>query len=354
MDNNDDDANWVDRGAPGGVRSPPCDANVNDDSKGEEVMKRSGNRTRKGKKTQDGKGNGKATGDGKVKGKRNGKVTEEGKGKGTGNGKGNGSLEQTPGGDDISRAVGLQLLKNIYEADSDREGSPERVYLEPDGSPAGSIPSHEDTDSINVLDGQYDSEHDSDVDIHMEDDVDAPYHIDLDGNVDMEWDGDHEDEEDEEAEDEDEEEDEHEHDDKEPWSIGQGDMVHTSADDVQSMVNDQPTMLPEQGQAMCEDSPRPQPPAPTPWAQTPEPLPRPRTPESHPLGGLEYLGLLTLQRHRPVVPTLREAVAAGNTWDVDVDQQLLGEWAGGDSLPNVPLPFLHLQQEHLDGSVGEE
>jgi len=39
-----------------------------------------------------------------------------------------------------------------------------------------------------------------------------------------------------------------------------------------------------------------------------------------------------------VVPTLREAEAARHSLDVNVDQQLLGESAGGDSLPDVPLP----------------
>ena len=49
------------------------------------------------------------------------------------------------------------------------------------------------------------------------------------------------------------------------------------------------------------------------------------------------------------MPTLREAEAAGNSSDVDVDEQPLGESAGGDSLPHVPLPVAR-----SDGSVGEE
>jgi len=53
---------------------------------------------------------------------------------------------------------------------------------------------------------------------------------------------------------------------------------------------------------------------------------------------MEFLGPVTLQKPRPAAPTLREAEAAGNTLDVDVDLQLLGESAGGDSLPAVPLP----------------
>jgi hypothetical protein len=51
-------------------------------------------------------------------------------------------------------------------------------------------------------------------------------------------------------------------------------------------------------------------------------------------------------------------VAAGNTSDVDVDvdldQQLLIESAGGDSLPDVSLPDFPLPEASLDGSVGEE
>jgi hypothetical protein len=64
------------------------------------------------------------------------------------------------------------------------------------------------------------------------------------------------------------------------------------------------------------------------------------------------------------VPPLREAKAAGNTSYVDVDQQLLIESAGGDSLPDVILPDVTLPDVHLpdvplpeahpDGSVGEK
>ena len=59
------------------------------------------------------------------------------------------------------------------------------------------------------------------------------------------------------------------------------------------------------------------------------------------------------------MPTLWEAEAAGNTSDVDVDQQLLGESPGGDSLPNVPLPDVPLPDAALlvalpDASEGEE
>jgi hypothetical protein len=78
---------------------------------------------------------------------------------------------------------------------------------------------------------------------------------------------------------------------------------------------------------------------------------------------------VTLQNPRPAVPTQREAEAAGNTSDVDVDQQLLIESAGGDSLPDfplpnvplpdvplpdVPLPDVPLPEARPAGSVGEE
>ena len=200
----------------------------------------------------------------------------------------------------------------------------------------------------------------------MEDNLDAPDGVDLDGDVDMETDGDYEEEEDEEEEDENEEEDKHEEKDKheeedkheddgkEPRTIAQGEMVNTSADDVDSMVGDQPIVLPEQCQELREHTPQPQPPATAPRPQTPDPRPRARTPETHPLSGLEHLGLVTPRKPRPAVPTQRVAEAAGNTSDVDVDQQLLIESAGGDSLPDVPLPDVSLPEACPDGSVGEE
>jgi hypothetical protein len=91
------------------------------------------------------------------------------------------------------------------------------------------------------------------------------------------------------------------------------------------------------------------------------------------------MGLVTPQKPRPAAQTLREAEAAGNTSDVDVEQQLLGESEGGDGLPDgplldvplpdvpvpdVPLPDVPLPDVRLpdipppearpDGSVGEE
>jgi hypothetical protein len=223
-----------------------------------------------------------------------------------------------------------------------------------------SISSDDDTDSTES-DSEYDSELDPDVDMRMEDDVDSPDGVDLDGDVDMERDGDDEEEEDEKKEDEeeevvdeDEEEDKDEDDGIEPRTIGQGEMVNTSADDVDTMVDDQPIVLPEQCQEIHEHTPRPQPLASAPWSQTPDPRPRPRTPETHPLSGLEHSGLVTPQKPHTAVPTQREAEPAGNTLDVDVDQQLLIESPGVDSRPDVPLPDVPLPEACLDGSVGEE
>jgi len=202
--------------------------------------------------------------------------------------------------------------------------------------------------------------------MRMEDDVEVPDGIDVDGDVDMERDGDDDDEKDEEKEDvevveeedEDEEEDQEEDDGKEPRTLDEAEMVNTSADDVVTIVADQPIVQPEQGQVMRDHDPRAQPPAPAPWPGTLEPRPLPRTPETHPLSGLKHLGLVTPQKPHLALPTLREAEAAGNTSDVDVDvdvdEQLLIESAGGDSLPDVPLPDVPLPEPCPDGSVGEE
>ena len=54
-----------------------------------------------------------------------------------------------------------------------------------------------------------------------------------------------------------------------------------------------------------------------------------------PLNGLEFSGLVTAQKPCPSAPTLRDTEAAGNTSDVNVDQQLLGESACVDSLPDI-------------------
>jgi len=115
------------------------------------------------------------------------------------------------------------------------------------------------------------------------------------------------------------------------------------------MEQDQPILQPAKGQQMRDYTPVPQRLAPHPWPHTPEPHPPPWTQETHPLSGLEFLGLVPPQKPHPAVPTLQEAEAAGNTSYVDVDQQLLCESAGGDSLHNVPLT-----KARLDRSVGEE
>jgi len=67
-----------------------------------------------------GSGKGKSSNDGKGKGK--GKATEEGKGKGKRNVKRKDIPKKTPGVDDISCAVALQLQKEMVEADSAMEG----------------------------------------------------------------------------------------------------------------------------------------------------------------------------------------------------------------------------------------
>jgi hypothetical protein len=65
------------------------------------------------------------------------------------------------------------------------------------------------------------------------------------------------------------------------------------------------------------------------------------------------LGLVTAQKPHPVVPTLREGEPAGITFvvdvDVDVDQQVVMEVAGGDNLHDVALP-----EARPDGFVSEE
>jgi len=82
-----------------GGRSRPGDVSDIDYSDGYEGTQGAENWTEKGKRTKIGKGQGKATRDRKGKGK----------GKGKGDSKGNGIVKQTPRGDDISRAIALQL-----------------------------------------------------------------------------------------------------------------------------------------------------------------------------------------------------------------------------------------------------
>jgi hypothetical protein len=56
--------------------------------------------------------------------------------------------------------------------------------LQPEASPAVLISLDDDTDSTES-DGEYDSELDPDVDMHMEDDVDTPNSVVLYGDVDL-------------------------------------------------------------------------------------------------------------------------------------------------------------------------
>jgi hypothetical protein len=91
IDENDDDENWADSGAPSGGRSRSGDGNDNDTAEGEEDTQGGEKGTGKRKGTKDGKG--------------------KGKGMGKGNGKGKGIVKETPGGDDVSCAGALQLQK---------------------------------------------------------------------------------------------------------------------------------------------------------------------------------------------------------------------------------------------------
>jgi len=76
------------------------------------------------------------------------------------------------------------------------------------------------------------------------------------------------------------------------------------------------------------------------------------------------LGLVTPHKPYPVAPTLGQAEPAGDTSDVYVEHQLLGDSAGGESLrnvrlpdvplPDVPLPDVASPDARPDGSVGME
>jgi hypothetical protein len=111
----DDNDKWAYPTAPSGGRSRCRDGNDNDDNEGEED-------DMQGSEKGTGKGNGTNDGKGKAKGNGKGKATEEGKGKENGNSKWEDIIRQTPGGDDISCAVIVQLQKEMYQAASDTEG----------------------------------------------------------------------------------------------------------------------------------------------------------------------------------------------------------------------------------------
>jgi hypothetical protein len=234
-----------------------------------------------------------------------------------------------------------------------------------EASPTVLTSSDDDTDPTKS-DGEYDSEPDPDVNMCTQDDVDTPDSVNLGGDVDMEWDSDDAEEKDEEKEDEDKEENKDEDEGKKPPTIGQGKMPNTVADDVDTMVDNQPIVLPEQGQEISEHTPQPQPPAPTPRPQTTEPRPPLQNLETYPFSGLEHMVVVTPQKPHLAVPTLQENKTAGNTSDVDmdVDLQLLSKLPGDDILHEVPspdFPFPHVPL--LDspppaacpvGSVGKE
>jgi hypothetical protein len=65
IDEDHDDLNWADAGAPSGGRSRPGDGNDNDDCEREEDTLGGAKGIREGKRTMNGKGKGKATEDGK-------------------------------------------------------------------------------------------------------------------------------------------------------------------------------------------------------------------------------------------------------------------------------------------------
>ena len=218
-----------------------------------------------------------------------------------------------------------------------------------------SISSDDDTDN-NESDGEIDSELDRDMDLCVEDDAHALDGVDLYGDVHIDRDSNDDEEEDEEEEDkemvEENNEDEDEDNSKAPRTVGQREMVNTLADNADTMVGDEPTVLPEQGQVMRDNTTQPQPPVPARRPQTTEPPPRPRTLETHTMSGLEFLWLVTPQKPHPAMTTRRDANAAGNTSDIDMELEILCESAGGNnfnnspltdvSLPDVPLPNVAL------------
>jgi hypothetical protein len=77
----------------------------------------------------------------------------------------------------------------MYKVDSETKGKLEQVYLKAEALPTVSMSSDDDSDSTEGADGKYISTHNSNVDMSMADDVDAPYGGDLDSDVEMAWDG---------------------------------------------------------------------------------------------------------------------------------------------------------------------
>lgn len=54
------------------------------------------------------------------------------------------------------------------------------------------------------------------------------------------------------------------------------------------------------------------------------------------------------------VPTLQEAVAAPNSVDVNVDQQLLPQSASEKSVPNIAVADIPFPEAYSDGLGGEK
>jgi len=117
----------------------------------------------------------------------------------------------------------------------------------------------DDSHHTQESDSEYDLEHHSDLDLHLEDDGEAPHSIDLPGDVNMETkfvtDYEEEDEEEEEQEEDvDKEKDVNEDDGKEPQTIGQEEMVNSSAHNVDTTSDHQAIMIRKQGKEMCEQT----------------------------------------------------------------------------------------------------
>jgi len=234
------------------------------------------------------------------KGTQNGKGKRNGKGKG--HRKGQGMVNHTAGRDDSSRAVLWQLLKDLHAGDFDMEGEIERVYFTPEALPSVPPFGDNDNDSTERSYSEYDEQHHSEVDMRMQDNVDATEGINSDSDVDIERNHDDyevadEEEENEESEDADEEhadteEDEDEDAAIEPPIIIQGEMVNTSVNGVDTMVDSQPIMLAEQGRKMREHTPSQEPQETATLPPALEPFPQSRTPYTCPLRCLEHFGPL--------------------------------------------------------------
>jgi len=112
IEEDNDNKNWVDPGGPSSGRSHPHNGDYDHEGEGEQDRQGGDAGTRKGKGRKNGKITWKATQDRKGKGM----------GKRKGNGKGKGNVQNTPGGDNMSRAVALQLQNDMREADNNLEG----------------------------------------------------------------------------------------------------------------------------------------------------------------------------------------------------------------------------------------